>query len=104
MKATYTWNTDAASGTVTADDIDAALEQLVVQGEWAEPESAREQRDIANGAFLIIRGPQESLKNFSISLQLSFLLFCRQFHQHFTRAFFVRMYFMRQNVTREKQP
>jgi len=61
MKATYTWNTDAASGTVTADDIDAALEQLVVQGEWAEPESAREQRDIANGAFLIIRGPQESL-------------------------------------------
>jgi hypothetical protein len=33
MKATYTWNTDAASGTVTADDIDAALEQLVVQGE-----------------------------------------------------------------------
>src|SRR5688572_5990923 len=33
-KNTYTWRTDAASGEVQAADADAALIELVMEGEW----------------------------------------------------------------------
>lgn len=51
---TYHWATDAASGQIFAASADAAFARLVEQGEWAEMDSAREGRDIANGAWLMI--------------------------------------------------
>ena len=51
----FTWNTDAAKGTIAASDADAAVAALVEQREWAEIDSARERRDIADGAFLLVR-------------------------------------------------
>lgn len=50
----YRWATDAASGTVVAQSLDAAIAKLVEQREWAMPDSAREQRDIADGAWLMV--------------------------------------------------
>jgi len=50
--STYTYRTDATHGEVEAADVDAALAALVEQREWAT--GAREQRDIADGAWLTI--------------------------------------------------
>lgn len=47
---TYCWRTDAASGTITAVDEDAAVDALVAYGEWSS--DAREAREIADGAWL----------------------------------------------------
>lgn len=51
---TYHWRTDAAHGDLDAETVDAALAQIVRDHEWAAPESAREQRDLADGAWLTI--------------------------------------------------
>ena len=50
----YGWRTDAAHGEIEAADEDDALVKLVRDGEWSEPDSPREQRDIADGAWLTI--------------------------------------------------
>lgn len=50
----YAWRTDAAHHGVWASDIDDALAQIVADGEWAEIDSAREARDIADGAWLCV--------------------------------------------------
>lgn len=50
----YTWQTDAASGELWADDMDDALEQLIQRREWGKIGSRREQLDIADGAWLRI--------------------------------------------------
>jgi len=52
---TYGWRTDAAHGEISAPTIDAAVERLIAGGEWAEIDSAREARDLADGAWLLIR-------------------------------------------------
>lgn len=52
--ASFGWRTDAASGQIEAVDAASALEQLIAQDEWAELDSRREARDIADGAFLSI--------------------------------------------------
>src|SRR5687768_4958741 len=49
-----TWRTDAASGGMWAKDAEAALAQLISEGEWAQPDSEREERDIADGSWLTI--------------------------------------------------
>lgn len=54
LDTAYTWSTDAASGEIEAADPDGAVRALVQQGEWAAVDSAREQRDIADGAWLTI--------------------------------------------------
>lgn len=52
---TYGWRTDAAHGEISAATIDAAVERLIAEGEWAEIDSDREARDLADGAWLLIR-------------------------------------------------
>lgn len=52
---TYTWRTDAAHGEVEAGTIGAVLTRLISEGEWAEIDSDREARDLANGAWLLVR-------------------------------------------------
>ena len=51
---TYSWSTDAASGELQATSVEAAVDALVARGEWAARDSAREQRDIADGAWLLL--------------------------------------------------
>lgn len=51
---TYRWRTDAASGEIVAPDAERALDCLVTQREWARVGSAREARDIEDGAWLTI--------------------------------------------------
>lgn len=58
----YAWRTDAASGTVIASSIDAAVAQLVAEREWAALDSAQEQRDIADGAWLLVRSDDEEYR------------------------------------------
>lgn len=50
----YRWRTDAASGTLIAANADLALAQIIDEAEWHPLDSKREQRDIANGAWLTI--------------------------------------------------
>lgn len=50
----YTYRTDAISGAIDANDENSALAQLVAEREWAAVDSTREQRDIADGAWLTI--------------------------------------------------
>lgn len=52
--STYRWHTDVAQGAVCVRDLDTALAEVVAQQEWAEPYSASEARDIADGAWLTI--------------------------------------------------
>lgn len=52
---TLTWRTDAASGEIQATSAEAALTQLIAEGEWAIVDSARERRDIRDGAWIAIR-------------------------------------------------
>lgn len=52
--ASFAWRTDAASGEIEAVDADAAVEKLIAQNEWAALDSAREEREIADGAWLTI--------------------------------------------------
>ena len=49
---TYQFRTDVAHGEVEAKTVKAALAKLIEQGEWAQ--GAREERDIADGAWLTI--------------------------------------------------
>lgn len=50
----YSWSTDAASGELQATSVEEAVDELVAQGEWASLDSPREQRDIADGAWLLL--------------------------------------------------
>lgn len=50
----YTWRTDAASSGMWADSAKAVLAALAAQNEWPEIDSAREAREIADGAWLTI--------------------------------------------------
>lgn len=50
----YTVRTDAGSFAVVAQDAAAALAQAVRRGEWAQLDSTREARDIADGAWLTV--------------------------------------------------
>lgn len=50
----YSWSTDAASGELPAVSVEAAVDALVARGEWSAIDSAREQRDIADGAWLLL--------------------------------------------------
>lgn len=49
---TYQFRSDAASGQIEAKTANAALAKLIAQNEWAS--GKREQRDIADGAWLTI--------------------------------------------------
>ena len=51
---TYSWSTDAASGELQATSVEAAVDALVAQGEWDALDSAREQRYIADGSWLLL--------------------------------------------------
>lgn len=51
---TFHWRTDAASGEVQAETPQQVFNQLVWDREWADIDTAREQREIADGAFLLI--------------------------------------------------
>lgn len=51
---TYTFRTDAAHGEIEATDEHEALANLIAAKEWAPVDSTREQRDIADGAWLTI--------------------------------------------------
>ena len=57
--STYHWSTDAAKGTIEAEDIDAALAQLVAEDEWSPIGSGTEDLDLANGAWLLIRSDDD---------------------------------------------
>jgi hypothetical protein len=59
----YYWTTDAASGYLTAESMDEAVSSLVTQGEWSDIDSAKEAREIADGATLLVRN-QETLEEF----------------------------------------
>jgi predicted RNA-binding Zn-ribbon protein involved in translation (DUF1610 family) len=50
----YTWRTDAVRSGMWADSADDVLASLVAQNEWPEIDSAREAREIADGAWLTI--------------------------------------------------
>jgi hypothetical protein len=50
----YTWRTDAASGVIKALNEQDALWRVCAAGEWAQPDSSREQEDIADGAWLTV--------------------------------------------------
>ena len=51
---TYSWSTDAASGELQATSVEEAVEELVLRDKWASLDSPREQRDIADGAWLLL--------------------------------------------------
>lgn len=51
---TYRWRTDAASGTVTAESLDAAVEALVADGEWPRLDSRAEDGLLRDGAWLLV--------------------------------------------------
>lgn len=55
---TYMWRTDAAHGDLQAESMDAAVAQLIAQGEWSAIDGRREARDIADGAWLLVRDTQ----------------------------------------------
>lgn len=51
----YTYSTDAVkNATVAALAVDAAVDAIVAQGEWAPLDSKREERDLADGAWLTV--------------------------------------------------
>ena len=50
----YTWRTDAASGSIKALNEQDALSRVCAAGEWAQPDSSREQADIVDGAWLTL--------------------------------------------------
>lgn len=52
---TWTWRTDAAHGEIEAPTADAVLTRLVAEREWPAIDSDREARDLADGAWLLIR-------------------------------------------------
>lgn len=51
---TFSWRTDAASGKIEAATAQQVFNQLVWEREWADIDTDREQRDIADGAWLLI--------------------------------------------------
>ena len=51
---TYTYRTDAVRAEVAAETVEAAVAAIVAQGEWAPLDSKREERDLADGAWLTI--------------------------------------------------
>lgn len=52
--STYFYRTDAVHASVEADSAEQALAKIIADGEWAATDSQREQRDIADGAWLKI--------------------------------------------------
>lgn len=50
----YSWSTDAASGELKATSVEEAVQELVLRDRWASLGSPREQRDLADGAWLIM--------------------------------------------------
>lgn len=56
--STYTWRTDAAHGEIWAASLDAAVAAVVADDEWSEIDSDREVREIADGAYLLVRDSQ----------------------------------------------
>lgn len=52
--STYTYRTDAIHSDAEYATADEALAAAVAEGEWAQPDSKREARDIADGAWLCV--------------------------------------------------
>ncbi len=62
MSKTYTYRvgTDAVQFDIVATSAAAALRAVIAKQEWAELDSPRERREVADGAWLVIRSDDAS--------------------------------------------